>query len=448
MPASLAHEHGSPVLLLRFPRQPGVSKTQGSIARIHPLKARPQHAHSVGLLRRSIIFLTAFACAFAAAPAASAHGGFTLEECDLGPPVVVGPPCVVSVKKDGAAIPYNAASGGSDDLVVAMHFHVPGDPTSRFNFSISAPDGSFTLNTAKRYEVALNLGGVYPGETFARGHDVKVDRTVVGGHNIVTFTQNPVRMADDSCTGAGVCSMTATRTSTGYLDGWIDNLTYISDAADRTSMRGFDLASNVDWVSSPLELDDSTNSIFLRVANAHFEGPPSPAGTLFVGSAEFKLPFPMLRRLYEVDDPASLTPAAFSVTGAGSAATTDVDVDATGHTVHVQLEGLTFSRRRLRILGDTRPGRPQGVVARRLTSTRGRISFSPATPRGSMIRGYKATCRYSSPTLRHHSWVIGPGSPLIVRNLRPGLRYACNVRAMSRAGLGQIARVTMPRFPA
>lgn len=398
----------------------------------------------MGLLRRTTILLAAFVCAFAAAAPASAHSGFTLEECDLGPPVVIGPPCVVSVKKNGAAIPYNAAPGGSDDLVVAIHYHDPGDPTIRFNFSISAPDGSFTLDTTKRYEVALNLGAVYPGETFARGHDVRVDRTVVDGHNIVTFTQNPVRMADDSCTGAGVCSMTATRTSTGYLDGWVNNLAYISDAADRAAMRGFDLASNVDWVSSPLELDDSTNSIFLRVANAHFEHDGS---TPFIGSAEFKLPFPMLRRLYEVDDPASLTPAAFSVMGAGAAATTDVDVDATGHTVHVQLEGLTFSRRRLQIHGDTRPGRPQNVVARRRTSTRGRISFSPATPRGSLIRGYKATCRYSSPTLRHHTWVIGSGSPLIVRNLRPGLRYACTVRAMSRAGLGRIARVTMPRFP-
>jgi hypothetical protein len=398
----------------------------------------------LAVLRRTTILLAAFVCAFAAAAPASAHSGFTLEKCDLGPPVVVGPPCVVSVKKNGAAIPYNAAPGGSNDLVVAMHYHVPGDPAIRFNFSISAPDRSFTLNTTKRYEVALNLGAVYPGETFARGHDVRVDRTVVNGHNIVTFTQNPVRMADDSCSGAGVCSMTATRTLSGALDGWVDNLTYISDAADRAAMRGFDLASNADWVSSPLELDDSTNSIFLRVANAHFEHDGS---TPFIGSAEFRLPFPMLRRLYEVDDPASLTPAAFSVTGAGSAATTDIDVDGTGHTVHVQLEGLTFSRRRLQIHGDTRPSRTQDVVAGRRTSTRGRISFSAATSRGSMIRGYKATCRYSSPTLRHHSWIIGPGSPLIVRHLRPGLRYTCSVRAISRAGLGRIARVTMPRFP-
>jgi hypothetical protein len=408
------------------------------------LKARPQHAHSVGLLRRSIIFLAAFACAFAAAAPASAHSEFTLEECDLVPPVIAGPPCVVSVKKDGAAIPYNAASGGSDDLVVARHYHVPGDPTVRFNFWISAPDGSFTLDTTRRYEVALNLGAVYPGETFARGHDVKVDRTVVGGHNIVTFTQNPVRMADDSCTGAGVCSMTASRTSTGYLDGWIDDLRYISAAADRAAIRGFDLASNVDWVSSPLELNDSTNSIFLRVANSHFE---EDGTTPFIGSAEFKLPFPMLRRLYEVDDPASLTPAAFSVAGAGSVATSEVVVDATGHTVHVQLEGLTFSRRRLQIHGDTRPSRPLNVVAVRKTSTRGRISFSPATPRGSRIRDYKATCRYDSRSAHWVAWSIAPGSPIVIRGLRPGLRYRCTVRARSLAGLGRIARVTMPRFP-
>lgn len=396
------------------------------------------------MLRRSIVFLFVVLAVLAVVPIAAADSITQLEVCGSGSPAV-GPPCVVSVTRDGFVIPYNQTIDAGEDVVIASEHHITGDPTKRFNFTIQDELGGFDLDPDSRYEITLNLGPGFTGETFARGHNVVVDRTVGGGGDtIITFAQNPVRMADNSCTGAGVCSMTAFRTLPGYLDGWVNNLAYISDAGDRAAMRGFDLASNVDWVSSPLELDDATNSIFLRVANAHFE---ADGTTPFIGSAEFKLPFPMLRRLYEVDDPASLTPASFSVRGAGSAATSDVVVDAIDHAVHVQLKGLTFSRRRLQIHGDTRPGRPQDVVAKRATSTRGRISFSPATPRGSLIRGYKATCRYSSPTLRHISWVIGPGSPLTVRHLRPGLRYTCNVRAMSRAGLGRIARVTMPRFP-
>ena len=60
------------------------------------------------------------------------------------------------------------------------------------------------------------------------------------------------------------------------------------------------------------------------------------------------------------------------------------------------------------------------------------------------MRGYKATCRATGHT------VIGSSSrnrsPLAVRGLRYGTRYSCSLRAKSRAGLGRVARVTIPRF--
>jgi hypothetical protein len=250
----------------------------------------------------------------------------------------------------------------------------------------NGPAWPFTLNPADRYSITINTKAILPGETFARGSDVKVDRQLDGlGHHLVTFEQNPVRVADDSCTGAGACTMTATRTLPGYLDGHIDNLAHISDPDDEAAMRGFDLASNIDWVSSPLELDYVTNSIFLRVNNAHFE---SDGSTVIQGLAEFKLPFPMLRRLYHVDDPASLTPAAFSVTGAGGAATTTVEVDPDGETVRVDIDGITFSKKRLRITGDTRPTRPR--TSRAIASPR-RGARSASIPRIRAARACAST---------------------------------------------------------
>jgi Fibronectin type III domain len=163
--------------------------------------------------------------------------------------------------------------------------------------------------------------------------------------------------------------------------------------------------------------------------------------------AEFKLPFPMLRRLYHVDDPASLTPAAFSVTGAGGAATTTVEVDPDGETVRVDIDGITFSKKRLRITGDTRPTRPRNVTADRVSSTRGKIRFDPADSRGSRVREYRALCRHQRGAGDFFSFREDEDSPLVLRGLKPGRRYECTVRARSRAGLGPAARVTMPAFP-
>ncbi len=352
-------------------------------------------------------------------------------------------PCLISVTHEGAPIPYNSNLFEGHDSVFAGTY-LDGS-TTWFNWSIQDENGDFALTFGDTYSISINTGTVFPGETFARGHNLVVNRTTDSlGHHIVTFTQEVVRTADQGCDGAGVCTANAGRTNSGYLDGWVDNLQYVDDAADRAAMRGFDLASNIDWVSSPLELDYLTNSIFLRVANSHFEGHPSPAMTPFVGFAEFRLPFPMLHRLYDVTDPDSLTPSAFSVTGAGAAATTDVAVDHIAHTVHVQLEGLTFSKRKLRIQGTMRPGRPREVHAVRTASTRGKLTFLPAVPHGSKVTKYVARCESAG---GHIVTGSNTASPVKVFGLSPGTRYECSVRAKSRWGYSYRAFDTMPRTP-
>ena len=398
------------------------------------------------MLRRTPLLLALVGVILVIAPTSNADIIPPLPAC-VGAPDATNAPCVAGVTHEGTPIPYDNDTGEGHDAVFASTWtNPPPDGSTWFTWNITDENGDFALTYGDEYSITINTGTVYPGETFARGHDVVVDRTVDGlGHHIVTFTQEVVRMADQGCDGAGVCSANAGRTSSGYLDGWVDNLQYVDNAADRAAMRGFDLSSNIDWISSPLELDFATNSIFLRVANSHYEGPPTPASTTpFVGFAEFKLPYSMLNRLYDVTDPDSMTAAAFSVTGAGAAATTDVVVDHIAHTVHVQLEGLTFSRHKLRIQGTMRPGRPREVHAVRTASPRGKLTFLPAVPHGSKVTKYVARCESAG---GHVVTGSNTASPVKVFGLAAGTRYECSVRAKSRWGYSYRAFDTMPRTP-
>ena len=369
------------------------------------------------------------------APAAAADS--TLAFCDL---VTPAPPCVVSVQKNGLDIPYNAAPGGADDVVYATKFHITGDPTKHFYFNIAAPDGSWTLDTSDTYEISLDIGTADPGETFERGHDVTITRDLSDPNNqIITFTQNPVLTADQGCNSMGSCDPVAGRTLTGYADGWIDDLAYIDDPLDRASMRGYDFATNADWSSSPPTLNYDTHAFILDIGNAHFL---HDGTTPFIGSAEFRFPFAMLSRLYEVDDPASLAAGSFTISGTGAAATTVVDIDSGGHVVHVAIEGMTFSKHRLRITGDMRPGGVRNLKATRVSGTVGKLKFDPAKSRGSKVRGYKATCRSDSGLVASGS---ANDSPLKATGLSRSVKYRCTIWAKSRFGDGAKRGVDLPR---
>lgn len=380
-----------------------------------------------------VLFLVATAVVVATA---SADSSTQLALCGPTP----APPCVVSVKRNTVPIPYNQTTGIGLDVVLAIKFHITGDPTKHFNFGIQASDGSDTLNPSDVYEMTLNLGTADPGETFERGHDVTITRDLSDPNNkTVTFTQNPVRVADGGCNSMGSCVMTAAQTRTGYLDGWIDDLQYIIDPLDRASMRGYDFATNADWSSSPPALNYDTHTFVLDIGNAHFE---ADGTTPFIGSAEFRFPFAMLSRLYDVDDPGSLTAGSFTVAGTGAAATTVVDIDSGGHVVHVTIEGMTFSKRHLRIIGNMRPGGVRNLRAIRVSGTVGKLKFDPAKSHGSKVRGYKATCKSTSGLAASGS---SAASPLKVTGLAPGVKYRCTVRAKSRFGYGPGRGVDMPR---
>lgn len=372
--------------------------------------------------------------ALAAAPSGAA--ATTLPACSGAAPTK----CVVSVARNGAPVVYPTAPADPYQ-VSAITWTDAG--THHYNFTVTRTGVSpFSLDTTDSWSVVLNTGSTYPEETFARGREVAIARGGSAGSYTVAFTMRPVRMAitEDACGHTGACggpTSVADRLFTGYLDGWANDLHYVTDPDDAAAMRGFDLATSADWVSSPLQLDFATHAIVLDVANRHFE----PDGTTpFVGSAEFKLPFAMLSRLYLVDDPPTLTSSAFTVSAAGGVAPLVV-VSVGSSSVHVTMNGIGFSKRHLVIRADTRPLAPRNLRAAHATRTSALIRFDPSRRRGSKVRGYVATCRSGGLTVRGSSL----RSPLRVRGLVPSRRYACSVRAKSHAGLGRIGRVAIPR---
>jgi len=348
-------------------------------------------------------------------------------------------PCLQSVTENG----IDVTSDPDLDIVADRYLQ---DGARYFHFLIMSDDGvndPFDLDPASTFVVVINTGSRFPGETFARGRDVSIKRggNATSGYT-VRFEMKPVVMSYGACNSMGSCGGSAGNTdATGYLEGYANDLGYVTDPDDRAAMKGFDLASNADWVSSPLQLDYATNTIILDVANSHFM---SDGTTVFSGSAEFRLPFAMLRRLYLVDDPASLTAGAFEVrTGSGPAPTVAVAVGP--NDVDVDITDVTFSKRRLKISGDTRPGRPRDAKGIRRSTGRGVVRWRPAKSRGSKVRGYKTTCRSGA---GHRVGKSTLKSPAVFTTLKAGQRYSCKVRAKSRAGLGKRAFAKIPRRPA
>ncbi len=354
---------------------------------------------------------------------------------------VVTHDCIVSLTRNGVAETitrtgpapyYTFASKSTPGIHPVSHPFV--------DLDINASGGPVDLNPADEWKVVINTGSLEPVQVFGRmtGMDVVRGGSLATGFT-VAVTGHPVRMAytNTGCGGTGICPLTADTLNTGVFSFQVDDATTFTDPDDRAAVRGFDFAASTDWVSTPPQLDFATNTIKIDVANSHYE----PGGTtVFTGSAELKLPFAMLRRLYDVDSPATLTPSVFTVSSGAPGATTGLTVGA--DSVHVSISGLTFSKRSLRVVGRPVPRKPRNISATRPGSDRGRIRFASALPRGSKVRGYVAVCKATG--LAKVVKRVAVTNTIVVGGLRAGRSYGCTVRATSKAGLGAAATVKIP----
>jgi hypothetical protein len=152
-------------------------------------------------------------------------------------------------------------------------------------------------------------------------------------------------------------------------------------------------------------------------------------------------PFAMLSHLYEVDAPGTLGPSAFSVAGAGSSAATTVTVDDAGHVVHVDISGMTFSKRHLKVVGDMRPGGVRNLRAIRVSgSVESSSSTRPLrTARSARLHGEVQVGVRS----RRHG--IGWRLPVEGHRAQPRREVPLQGLAKSRFGDGAKRGVDMPR---
>lgn len=368
------------------------------------------------------------AFSFGAGPPSSAGEppGRTLSSfCSEGPA-----PCIVSATRDGTPV----TSADPTWNFVLTSYNVGKSREVRW---IVQKDGSFELGLDALddvWVVTVNTGTVVPRVVFAYGAEATVAR--LASPNRVTVTASPVRMTDnDECdpTWPWSCPHQAMNDFDGYLDAIITDYGAWSDTAQRESMYGMDYTTNIGLTSIPPEIvnDPATGRerLLIRLANHHLYSDAS----LFQGFAHLRIPNLFLRRVYGIDHPASLTGAGLDTAGAGSAATVSVLPEPGGGAMLVDITDMTFSRKRLRISrGVITPTKPKNVRARR-SGKRVRLRFTEATPRGSKITGYRAACVRGTSALTGRS----NRSPVVVKNLRPGARYTCRVRALSKAGPGR-----------
>ena len=381
------------------------------------------------MLARRVLTLAALVVGLAAAPSASA---------DIIPttplPACGSPPCVVSVLHGTAPLPYPSTAGDQYAIFVSTYMLIG----ARY-FSFLIDDDAATMTTADEFTITINTGSTYPAETFARGQGVVVTRSgaAPGPH-----------CPHDSATGAdGLWRAGRVQQLRRLRDDCAHARPGSAERPDRRSRlhrrprrQGRDARLRPrDRTPTGCRRLCSSTTRRTRSSSTSRTRTSSRRGDRLPGAAEFRIPNAMLRRLYHVDDPPTLTASAFRVTtGSGPAATV---VDINPGSVHVAISGLTFSKRRLRIHGDTRPLRPRNLRAVRTSPTTARLRFDSSRRRGSLVRGYVANCRLGT------RWVVRGQSlrpPIRVRGLIPGRSYTCRVRAKSRAGLGRVARTVIP----
>jgi len=403
--------------------------------------------------RMGAVLAGAIAVGLAAVPSAQA-GGSPERWCTS-----VAPPCVESATRDSMAVTSSDPTWAIDTFPDA-----PGSVSDGFQWVVrdqgitSDPYDLDADALDDEWQITWRTDAVVPRVAGVTGDAVTVFRTNLpgpGGHEITVSGTPALTTNNDNC-NPGVlpwfCPKVPTDSDMGdvhaernYLGGEVTDYGEWRDAAQRRSMYGLDLATDIALTSLPPEIvnDPSTGEeqLLVRLANHHFR---ADGTTVFEGEAHLRIPNAFLDTTYGIDDPASLTSAGLDPAGTGGAT---VSVVPTGTAMRVDIEGLTFSQRRVKIgRGKVTPRRPRDVVARRTALRRARVTFESAVSRGSKVRRHLARCQ-SARGRRDVELARTRRSPLVVKGLRPRTGYKCKLRGLSRAGRGAAAAFTVPAKP-
>ena len=359
--------------------------------------------------------------------------------CSDGAPT----PCVESMAVDGTPVDH-ATSPWS-----VSFFTVTGGPSGEIDYNVTK-NGSYQLDpsdVSRRVAVTFDMGTLKPRVIWGWAHDGATARTTDPGGSTyhVTVVANPVERLR-ACR-YDTCPYTGQPGDTEYmLQGLISDASWWgSTSADHDQLSGFDYFTNVDIVSMPPDIStDSSGAMTMSVLmkNAHDRADH----TTYFGEGQMRIPNPMLRDVYGIPDPGTMTSSSLSGVLTGGS-TGDITITPGTASMLVDISHVTFplvtpktavARTRARALkvraGTIVPTRPSHVSGRRTAVHRARLSFEASHPRGARPTGYEVRC--SARGARDVILTRDHSSPVVVTGLRPGIGYDCRVRARSKAGPG------------
>jgi hypothetical protein len=353
-------------------------------------------------------------------------------------------PCIVSAKKDGVDLmvfpdgPYEVVVDGysGDDVNHYTGFTV---------FGLGEADLGHTFEVVMKTHIKPRVVSGWG----AQGRTVRSASADADGAWTVKTTMKPVKMLN-SCDGAGdpFCPSTADPSDVRYeahaevSDGsWFSN-----DPAEWDDINGLDQFSNINLFWYPPTISTSSTGVVTidwEMQNSRYW----PDGTtLFKGFANVRLPNAVLRKVYGIPNPETMTDGSFTgVTSSGSITSYQEGGDDAWR---VDLTGATFSFVSPRTVagrmaaqpahlklkrGVITPTRPTITRATRVSARSARLAFTLSRARGAKPTGYDARCVSPGGHVATHTKTT-PTSPIYVSGLKRGTSYVCKVRARSKAG--------------
>jgi hypothetical protein len=289
------------------------------------------------------------------------------------------------------------------------------------------------------WDITIDTGSVVPRVASASGSDLHVQRTKTSAGWQVRVRAQPVYLLGDckTSTWPWTCPTNADHQFDGYLRGQLNDYSSWPDAAQRDAFFGMNYATSVLATSLPKAYRDGGSGAMafdLGSPQKPFYSGSSP----YEGAVRWRIPNSVLKTVFGIGSPSSVTAAALDARLSGSGGGT-VSVTDTGSALVVEARDLTFGKSPVRRLtvnrGSVSPAAPTRLAAARTGPGTAKLTFVKAAARGSAVTGHEARC-----VARTGSHVVtdreSDGPPQYVVGLRGGVAYDCKVRGLSKAGPG------------
>ena len=339
-------------------------------------------------------------------------------------------------------VPFDGSSPLFD--VIAIKATVGGAKTVLWNVTPVSPTTDLSAYD-KTFSLTIQTN-VDPREMDGFGASMTYDRSgLASGEYTVTLSGKAVSVTDqDSCSfpaGGPTCKPVSGKPSTTIFQGEISdyNYTAYNDTANYPpgfvdSWDGTEMWTNIAETGLPpsLMVVDGQNELELDLADHHYE---HDGTTVVHGDYFLRLPAAFLKSYWGIDDPSTLSTDGLSASIGAGGGTLTVTVEPGNVAVDVEISGMTFSRRHLKIkLGHVTPRAPTEVKATRTSATTAKVTFTKAKPRGQKVTGYSVLCS------GHRFKVVGRHSPAAIEGLSAGVAYTCRLQGRSRAGYGRASK--------